>query len=91
MAEDGYNDTLFVVSCCLVSAQPTSGCARCSDNGTKEFFHGRSADDELIVGFSRKSSVFLALKKIIDPTTKKTDYYIDYRQVMSVVDGPPTV
>ncbi|WP_051388942.1 NPCBM/NEW2 domain-containing protein [Arthrobacter sp. 35W] len=61
------------------------------EHGVSEYIRGRNPDNKAFTGFGREPSVFLALKELPDPNSKKTYDFLDYLNEMYKVDGPPNV
>lgn len=61
------------------------------EHGVPEYIRGRNPENKPFTGFGREPSIFLALKELPDPDSKKTYDFLNYLNDMYKVDGPPNV
>jgi hypothetical protein len=59
--------------------------------GAWEYVKGRTPEGDPVTGFGRESSVFVGLKEIGDPDSKRTWDFIDWLDRMYVEDPPPNI
>lgn len=61
------------------------------EHGVPDYVRGRDPENKAFTGFGREPSVFLALKELPDPDSKKTYDFLNYLNDMYKVDTPPNV
>ncbi|WP_265520806.1 NPCBM/NEW2 domain-containing protein [Oerskovia flava] len=59
--------------------------------GAWEYVKGRTPEGDPVTGFGREASVFIGLKEIGDPDSKRTVDFIDWLDEMYVEDRPPNI